>query len=63
MGSASIWRNRSFTFLKFKTDKNTFKIILRFAIWGTIGGGLGFGFGGFWMILGSHLPDVIFKKW
>lgn len=50
-------------FLKFKTDKNTFKIILRFAIWGTIGGGLGFGLGGFWMVLGSHLPDVIFKSW
>ncbi len=50
-------------FLKFKTDKNTFKIILRFAIWGTIGGGLGFGLGGFWMVLGSHMPDVIFKNW
>ncbi len=50
-------------FLKLKTDKNTFKIILRFAIWGTIGGGLGFGLGGFWMVLGSNLPDVIFKSW
>ena len=49
--------------LKFKTDKNTFKIILRFTIWGTIGGGLGFGLGGFWMVLGSHLPDVIFQSW
>jgi hypothetical protein len=50
-------------FLKFKTDKITFKTIFRFAIWGTIGGGLGFGLGGFWMVLGSHLPEVIFKSW
>ncbi len=50
-------------FLKFKTNKSTFKIIFRFAIYGTIGGGLGFGLGGFWMVLGSHLPEVIFKSW
>jgi hypothetical protein len=50
-------------FLKFKTDQNTFKIIRRFAIWGMIGGGLGFGLGGLWMVVGSNMPDVIFKSW
>jgi hypothetical protein len=50
-------------FLKYKTDRNVFKIISRFVIWGIIGGGLGFGLGGFWMVLGSNLPDVIFTNW
>lgn len=50
-------------FLKFKTYPDTFKVIRRFAIWGMIGGGLGFGLGGFWMVMGSHMPDVIFKSW
>ena len=50
-------------FLKFKTYNDTFKVICRFAIWGMIGGGLGFGLGGLWMVMGSHMPDVIFKSW
>jgi len=50
-------------FLKFKTYPDTFKVIRRFAIWGMIGGGLGFGLGGLWMVLGSNLPDVVFKGW
>ncbi len=50
-------------YLKFKLSSVDFKLILRFAFWGMIGGGLGFGLGGFWMVLGSHLPDVIFKNW
>ncbi len=50
-------------FLKFKTDKITFRVIGRFAVLGTFGGALGFGLGGFWMVLGSHLPDVIFSSW
>ncbi|MFA5817350.1 MAG: hypothetical protein WC865_17235 [Bacteroidales bacterium] len=51
-------------FLKSKIETAGFKIISRFALWGLIGGGLGFGLGGFWMVLGFHLPgDVIFQSW
>ena len=51
-------------YFKVKTDTSSFKIITRFAMWGLIGGGLGFGLGGFWMVLGSRIPDdVIFKEW
>jgi hypothetical protein len=51
-------------FLKSKIDSTGFKIISRFAFWGLIGGGLGFGLGGFWMVLGFHLPkEVIFQSW
>jgi len=50
-------------YLKLKINSNDFKVISRFSILGMIGGGLGFGFGGFWLVLGSHLPDVIFKSW
>ncbi|MDZ7605589.1 MAG: hypothetical protein U5K79_08365 [Cyclobacteriaceae bacterium] len=50
-------------YLKFNLKKADFKMIIRFALIGMIGGGLGFGLGGFWMVLGSNLPDVIFKSW
>ncbi|MCK3682841.1 hypothetical protein [Maribellus sp. YY47] len=50
-------------YLKLKIPAENFKIILRYAIWGTIGGALGFGLGGFWLVLGSHLPEVIFGSW
>jgi len=50
-------------FLKYKTYQDTFIVIRRFAFWGMIGGGLGFGLGGLWMVMGSHMPDVIFKSW
>jgi hypothetical protein len=50
-------------YLKFKTSSTVFKVIFRFAALGMVGGALGFGLGGFWMVLGSHLPDVIFKSW
>lgn len=50
-------------YLKFKIGKADFKTILRFALLGMVGGGLGFGLGGMWMVLGSNLPDVIFKSW
>ena len=51
-------------YLKQNTSKETFRIITRFAFWGMIGGGLGFGLGGFWLILGNHLPkEVIFNSW
>lgn len=50
-------------YLNFKMAKKDFKIVLRFALLGMVGGGLGFGLGGLWMVLGSNLPDVIFKSW
>lgn len=50
-------------YLKFRTNIINFNIISRFALWGTVGGGLGFGLGGLWMVLSSHLPDVIFASW
>ncbi len=50
-------------YLKFKIGKADFKIILRFALLGMVGGGFGFGLGGLWMVLGSNLPDVIFNSW
>ena len=50
-------------YLKFKTNSSDFSIISRFAFWGAVGGGLGFGLGGCWRVLGSHLPDVIFASW
>jgi hypothetical protein len=52
------------SYLKFTIKSEDSKIILRFALWGLIGGGLGFGLGGLWMVLGSSLPnDVIVKSW
>jgi len=51
-------------YLRNKLDKIDFKIISRMAMWGFIGGGLGFGLGGSWMVMGSQLPtDVIFNSW
>ena len=50
-------------YLKYKLTKNDFRIIFRFAKWGLISGGLGFGLGGLWMVLGSNLPDTLFTSW
>lgn len=51
-------------YLKYKIAKEDFKIVQRFAAFGLIGGGLGFGLGGLWFVLGSALPkEVIFKSW
>ncbi len=53
-----------FIFLKNKIDQASFRIITRFALWGWLGGSLGFGLGGFWMVLGSQLPkEIIFQSW
>lgn len=53
-----------FVFLWIKLDAVSFKIIWRFAFFGMIGGGLGFGLGGLWMVLGSHVDDgYIFAEW
>jgi len=51
-------------YLKYKVNTIDFKIISRISIYGFIGSGIGFGLGGFWMVLGSQLPnDVIFNSW
>ena len=51
-------------YLKLKTSKEDFSIISRFSLWGLIGGGLGFGIGGLWMVLGSRMPEgVVFRSW
>ena len=51
-------------FLAIRLDKKEFRIISRFALLGLISGGLGFGLGGFWMVLGSRLPhEIIFQNW
>lgn len=52
------------TYLKFKISKDNFKIITRFSTWGLIGGGLGFGIGGLWMVMGSRMPEgIVFHAW
>jgi hypothetical protein len=50
-------------FLKFKLKQTDYKLVLRFALFGLVGGGLGFGLGGFWMVLGSQLPEVVYSDW
>ncbi len=51
-------------YLKYKISKTDFKLISRFAFWGLIGGGLGFGLGGLWFVLGEYLPkEIIFHSW
>ncbi len=50
-------------YLKIKIPASEFKIIFLFALLGMIGGGLGFGLGGLWIVLGNHLPDVVFNSW
>lgn len=50
-------------YLRYKLRGKDFSIIFRFAILGLISGGLGFGIGGLWIVLGSHLPDALFANW
>lgn len=50
-------------YLRFRISTSDFRLVRRFALYGLAGGGLGFGLGGFWMVLGSNLPDVLFKNW
>ena len=51
-------------FMRVMLKTTDFKIVLRFAILGLAGGGLGFGVGSLWIIAGSHLQDsVIFQNW
>jgi len=50
-------------FMRYKLKPEEYRVMLRFALYGLAGGGLGFGLGGFWMVLGSHLPEVIYSDW
>ena len=51
-------------FLRSSCDEISFRIIIRFAMLGTVGGALGFGIGGFWLVLGSRLPDsTVMTDW
>jgi hypothetical protein len=44
------------TYLRVKGGKQALVVPLRFALWGCLGGGVGFAGGGAWMVLGFHLP-------
>ena len=50
-------------YLKTKLARDNFSIVARFAFWGFISGGLGFGIGGLWMVLGSKLAGAMFSSW
>ena len=43
------------TWLKVKTNSAAFRLVIRFAGYGLVGGALGFGLGAFWLVLGFHL--------
>jgi hypothetical protein len=50
--------------LMVKLDNVSFRIVWKFALFGLIGGGIGFGGGGLWNALGNHLGNtVIFREW
>ncbi|PWJ57981.1 hypothetical protein CLV98_105161 [Dyadobacter jejuensis] len=49
--------------LKIKLVARDFKVVLSFVLWGTLGGGLGFGLGGLWLFLGAQLKLVWFNNW
>jgi len=51
-------------YLKTKLDQRDYKVVFLLALGGFISGGLGFGLGGFWLVLGNRFPhDVIFDSW
>jgi hypothetical protein len=53
-----------FFYLRTKLGKEDKKTLSSFAVGGFVSGGLGFGLGGFWMVLGNQLPhDVVFSSW
>ena len=49
--------------LKIKLPARDFKVVLSFVLWGTLGGGLGFGLGGLWIFLGAQLKLAAFTSW
>jgi hypothetical protein len=48
-------------FLRARGTKDQFAVNLKFAIWGCIGGALGFSLGALWMVFGPSIP--IEQKW
>jgi len=51
-------------YLRSKLGNNDKKTLSYFAVGGFVSGGLGFGLGGFWMVLGNQLTNsVIFNSW
>jgi hypothetical protein len=51
-------------YLRFTIKSEQFRIVTKFALFGLLGGGLGFGLGGFWMVLGNKLGgEIIFRSW
>ncbi len=49
--------------LRIKLPARDFKVVLSFVLWGTLGGGLGFGLGGLWIFLGAQLKLAGFTSW
>jgi hypothetical protein len=49
--------------LKTKLSATDFKVVLSFVLWGTLGGGLGFGLGGLWIFTGVQLKEIDFISW
>jgi hypothetical protein len=49
--------------LKIKLHTRDFKVVMSFVLWGTLGGGLGFGLGGLWIFLGAQLKLTAFTSW
>ncbi|WP_430974152.1 hypothetical protein [Sunxiuqinia rutila] len=53
-----------FIYLRFKLPTVSRQLVTRFSLWGLLGGGLGFGLGGFWFVIGGKLGDtVVYHDW
>lgn len=49
--------------LRMKLPDCDFKVVGSFALWGTVGGGVGFGLGGLWLFMGAELKLAWFTNW
>jgi hypothetical protein len=49
--------------LRIKLPTRDFKVIWSYVLWGTLGGGLGFGLGGLWLYMGAELKLDWFTNW
>jgi hypothetical protein len=49
--------------LRMKLPARDFRVVRSFVLWGTVGGGLGFGLGGLWLFLGAELKLAWFTNW
>src|SRR5690606_39862277 len=50
-------------YYKNKLSSRDFGVIQRFAIYGLIGGALGFGLGSLWMVVGSRVHTILSDYW